>query len=213
MNKQELIDSIDATYLKFNFPYQEFRSKIEKNRFKNICLYPMELRHFEDWDNHTKISVFNFPFAASNFDAVMSDMTFFNSRYDEADIVMPHSSWIIEKQWNKYYGFSIEALIYMRDKFSNKILKGIIEEGGLKHQCEILMKANFDYVKTYTGFGPDNVTVDLIKQIKDVVGNKIKIKASGGIRTLDQLMTLKEAGASRFGIGIDSAINIIKELD
>ena len=82
----------------------------------------------------------------------------------------------------------------------------------LEMVCNMAIQHNFDYIKTHTGFGSRGVEVDDVKRIKDIVGDKIKIKASGGIKTLGQLIKLKEAGASRFGIGIDSAITIIKEL-
>jgi deoxyribose-phosphate aldolase len=62
------------------------------------------------------------------------------------------------------------------------------------------------FVKTSTGFGTRGATVEDVKQIRAVVGHRCKIKASGGIRTLEQAMAMIEAGASRIGTSSGVAI-------
>jgi deoxyribose-phosphate aldolase len=75
--------------------------------------------------------------------------------------------------------------------------------------CEICTKVSADYVKTSTGFGfvkgadgkfgYQGATIPVLKLMKASVGPKVKVKASGGVRTLDQLMAVQEVGCSRSG--------------
>ena len=69
--------------------------------------------------------------------------------------------------------------------------------------------AGASFVKTSTGFGSRGASVDDIKQIKSVTGDRCRIKASGGIRTRDQAMMMIEAGASR--IGTSSGVTIVSQ--
>jgi len=58
----------------------------------------------------------------------------------------------------------------------------------------------------------DETTIEQVRKIKSFVGNSIKIKAAGGIRDLDTLIKMYQAGVSRFGISLQSGIKIIKEV-
>ncbi|WP_319592397.1 deoxyribose-phosphate aldolase [uncultured Draconibacterium sp.] len=75
--------------------------------------------------------------------------------------------------------------------------------------CEICTKAKADYVKTSSGFGfvkgddgkyaYTGATIPNLKLMKESVGPKVKVKAAGGVRTLDGLIAVKEAGCTRCG--------------
>ena len=65
--------------------------------------------------------------------------------------------------------------------------------------CELTESAGADYVKTSTGFAASGATVETIKIMRATVGNRLGVKASGGIRSLDALIDMSEAGASRVG--------------
>lgn len=54
-------------------------------------------------------------------------------------------------------------------------------------------------MKTSTGFGPGGATEESVGLMRRTVGNRLGVKASGGIRTLDQALALLEAGADRLG--------------
>ncbi len=77
--------------------------------------------------------------------------------------------------------------------------------------AKIASDAGVTYVKTGTGWGSKPTTVDTIKIIKGVVGDKSYIKAAGGVRDLATLEAMVEAGCNRFGISIKSALCILKE--
>lgn len=78
---------------------------------------------------------------------------------------------------------------------------------------EIAAKAGVSYVKTGTGWGKKPTTVDHIRLIRSAVGDKAKIKAAGGVRDLDTIRQMVEAGCSRFGIGVASASRILQEYE
>lgn len=84
------------------------------------------------------------------------------------------------------------------------IVKVIIETGLLTNEekgkaCQAIIEAGAHFVKTSTGFGPSGATVEDIRLLKEIVGEKIGIKASGGIRTREQALELIHAGATRLG--------------
>lgn len=72
--------------------------------------------------------------------------------------------------------------------------------------CELCMKANADFVKTSTGFDAGGATIEDIKLMKRAVSGKAKIKASGGIRTLQDALKFIDAGADRLGCSAGVAI-------
>jgi deoxyribose-phosphate aldolase len=71
-------------------------------------------------------------------------------------------------------------------------------------------KAGADFVKTSTGFGPGGATAEDVRLIRETVGGGTGIKAAGGVRTLEEVRKMIEAGATR--IGTSSGIKIIEEL-
>jgi deoxyribose-phosphate aldolase len=71
-------------------------------------------------------------------------------------------------------------------------------------------KAGADFVKTSTGFGPGGATVEDVCLIRETVGSGTGIKAAGGVRTLEEVRKMVEAGATR--IGTSSGVKIIEQL-
>ena len=98
---------------------------------------------------------------------------------------------------------------------NNKALVKVIIETCLltdeekKTACRLALEAGADYVKTSTGFSTGGAKVEDIKLMKSVVGDKLGIKASGGIKDLKTATELIEAGATR--LGTSSGIKILNE--
>ncbi len=82
----------------------------------------------------------------------------------------------------------------------------------IKKGAELAVQAGVTFVKTGTGWGPKPTTVEHIKLIASVVGSDAKIKAAGGVRTLDDILNMIDVGCSRFGIGLSSAIKIMEDV-
>src|SRR4030042_4847333 len=77
--------------------------------------------------------------------------------------------------------------------------------------CEICIKAGAAFIKTGTGWANRGTTVEDIQLVKSLVGERIKIKASGGIRELRTMVDMVHAGACRFGVNLKSGIKIVEE--
>lgn len=91
------------------------------------------------------------------------------------------------------------------------LIKVILEMGYLTndekiHACKIAQTANADFVKTSTGFGPSGASIEDVRLMREVVGDAMKIKAAGGIRTLEQALAFLDAGADRLGTSKGVAI-------
>ncbi|MFZ5634359.1 MAG: deoxyribose-phosphate aldolase [Bacillota bacterium] len=94
-------------------------------------------------------------------------------------------------------------------------VKVIIETGHLTSEeketaCLLCTKAGARFIKTSTGMGPAGATVEDIELIRRTAPPGVGIKASGGIRTLDQALRMIRAGATR--IGTSSGVQIMQEL-
>lgn len=77
--------------------------------------------------------------------------------------------------------------------------------------CEIAVENGASFVKTGTGWGPNPTTVDHIKLMKSVVGDAAQIKAAGGVRNVETMLAMIDAGCTRFGIGLNSTVGILRE--
>lgn len=91
------------------------------------------------------------------------------------------------------------------------VLKVIIETSMLTQEekvmaCQLAKKAGADFVKTSTGFGGGGAKVEDIALMKQVVGDHVEVKASGGIRTYAEALDMIGAGASRIGTGSGIAL-------
>lgn len=80
-----------------------------------------------------------------------------------------------------------------------------------RQACDICVRTGATFVKTGTGWAERGTTVDDVRLVKSIVGDRIKIKASGGIRNLETLVQMYEAGARRFGVNLKSGIQIVEE--
>jgi len=92
------------------------------------------------------------------------------------------------------------------------VLKVIIEsaaltDGEIVSACQAAEAAGADFVKTSTGFHPSGgATVAAVRLMKATVGDRLQVKASGGIRTLATAEAMVEAGATRLGMSASAAI-------
>ena len=76
--------------------------------------------------------------------------------------------------------------------------------------CEIARTVEPTFIKTSTGFGTGGATVEDVRLMKEHVGDKVQVKAAGGIRTAEAFLDMIRAGATR--IGCSAGVSIIEEL-
>lgn len=120
---------------------------------------------------------------------------------EEVDMVINVSA--VKDKDDKFVEDDIRAVV---EASKGAIVKVIIETCLLTDEekvraCEIAVKAGADFVKTSTGFSTGGATVHDIALMRKTVGDRAKVKASGGIRTPEDAKALIEAGADRIGAG------------
>lgn len=106
-----------------------------------------------------------------------------------------------------------DEIAALKKAVGDKVLKVIIETCYLTEDekiamCHAVTNAGADYIKTSTGFGTGGATLADIKLFKEHIGPKVKIKAAGGIKGLEDLEAFISEGCSR--IGTSSAVNLVK---
>lgn len=130
---------------------------------------------------------------------------------DEIDMVM-NVGWLLSGRYEAVEE-DVKAVVSAAGGLPVKVIIEIscLEPKFVQKACEICMSAGAAFVKTGTGWMPRGTTTDDIKLIKATVGDKIKIKASGGIRNLETLAEMYKLGAVRFGVNLKSGKAILDE--
>ena len=109
---------------------------------------------------------------------------------------------VLSEDWDTV-AKDIEAVLRVaRD--SGAVLKVIFENCYLdqRHKiqlCRLCTELGVDFVKTSTGYGPGVATLSDVKLMREHAGPQVQVKAAGGIRSLDALLEMRTAGASRIG--------------
>lgn len=108
--------------------------------------------------------------------------------------------------------YVLQEISLLKQACGSRILKVIIETCLLTDEekvraCTLAKEAGADFVKTSTGFSTGGATVHDIKLMRETVGNDMGVKASGGVKTHQDLLDMVEAGATR--IGTSSGVKII----
>ena len=114
---------------------------------------------------------------------------------------------------DKKYDYVYEEIKYIKECCKGRLLKVIIETCLLTDEekvraCELSKKAGADYVKTSTGFSTGGATVSDVALMRKTVGPELGVKASGGVRSYDDMVNMVEAGATR--IGTSSGPKLVK---
>lgn len=130
---------------------------------------------------------------------------------DELDTSL-NVSYIKTAKWDQLLDEMRQIVHLVKSIDDRKIVKFIPETGYLtpneiKKTAELVVESGADFFKTCSGLGPRGATLDDVKLVREAVGNQIKIKVAGGIRTHDQAVAFIEAGANR--IGTSKAIDIL----
>lgn len=86
---------------------------------------------------------------------------------------------------------------------------GLLSNDEIEMACRVAQAAGADFVKTSTGFGPGGATVEHIALMRRTVGPQMGVKASGGVRTFEDVQALVAAGATR--IGASAGVRIVEQ--
>jgi len=210
---------IDHTLLKPDATYNDIDQIIKGGEiygFKAICINPYFVKHVKETLTHPApliCTVIGFPLGATTTDTkVFEAQNAIANGATEIDMVI-NIAMLKQRQLPLIYS-EINS-VHQTCQNGNVTLKVIIETCLLDSEEIILAsliakQAGADFVKTSTGFSHAGADVVSIKLIRGTVGNNIGVKASGGIKTYDQLKTMLDAGANR--IGTSSGIDIMKKI-
>jgi deoxyribose-phosphate aldolase len=106
-----------------------------------------------------------------------------------------------------------EEIAALKEITRDKVLKVIIETCYLTEEekvamCKAVTNAGADFIKTSTGFGTAGATLEDVRLFKANIGSNVKIKAAGGVKSVEDLEAFVKEGCAR--IGTSSAVNLIK---
>ncbi|TRZ45172.1 deoxyribose-phosphate aldolase [Robertkochia solimangrovi] len=152
-------------------------------------------------------TVIGFPLGSmSTPSKVMEAENAVTSGADEIDMVI-NQGWV----QNGYYSKVLQEIHFIKRSIGGATLKIILETGNMNIEqmvraTETAMEAGADFIKTSTGFGPRGASLEDIRIIRKITGDITGIKASGGIKTLEDTVKFIKAGASRIGTSNGAAI-------
>ena len=203
---------IDHTILKADATKKMVKTVIDEAKlyhFASVCVNPVWVSFCAEElvDSDVKVcTVIGFPLGASTTAVkVFETKDAINNGADEIDMVINIGAL---KDGNKQLVLDVKAA-------GNKCVKVIIETCLLSDEeivlaCQLAKEAKAAFVKTSTGFSNGGATFKDVALMKSIVGDELQVKASGGVRSYEDMKKLIEAGATR--IGTSSGCKIIDAL-
>lgn len=219
LTKKALAKMIDHTLLKPDATAQEIIrlcKEAKRKNFASVCVNPTNVSLVAESLTGTEIkvcTVIGFPLGASTYETKVFEVKDALAKgAQEIDMVIN-----IGALKGGNYGLVQQeiAAIVRTAKIKNPeaIVKVILETGLLTDQeiktaCRLAKEVEADYVKTSTGFSGGGATVEHVKLMREAVGETMGVKASGGIRSYQDAISMIEAGATR--IGTSAGLEILK---
>ena len=212
MTNEDILRRVDHTLLKAASSWKEIEKLCEeaiKYKTASVCIPPSYVESvFRSFKGITVCTVIGFPLGYSLTAAKVHEAECaLLAGATELDMVIN-----IGDVKNNAFGKVEEEITLLKKTAGNKILKVIVETCYLSREekirlCEIVSKAGADFIKTSTGFGSSGATIDDIVLFKEHIGPGVKIKAAGGIKTRDNMVSYLENGCSR--LGTSSAVALL----
>lgn len=214
MTDLDMLHYVDHTVLKAAASWTEIKALCEEAveyQTASVCIPPSYIRRVhEEFPTLTICTVVGFPLGYSVTEAkVLEARNAVSDGASEVDMVIN-----LGDVKNGDYGKVEEEIRRLKQAVGDKILKVIIETCYLTEaekiaMCRAVTAAKADYIKTSTGFGTAGAVLSDIELFKKNIGPEVKIKAAGGIRTLEDLRAYLEAGCSR--VGASAAVKLAAE--
>ncbi len=215
---EELCQMIDHTNLHPDATDADMKklcNEAIQNHFKMVAINSAQSNRCSEYLKHTDIhtgAAIGFPLGQQSITTkVFETSDAIANGANEIDYVINITE-LKERNLN-YIRNEMEQIVAICRE-NNVIVKVIFENCYLTKEeirimAEIAKEVRPDFIKTSTGFGTSGATIEDVKLMKEVVGDTVKVKAAGGIRDLDTLLAMVEAGADR--IGTSSGIKIVEE--
>jgi deoxyribose-phosphate aldolase len=205
MNTEEMLKHVDHTLLLQGSTWAEIRQICDdamKYHTASVCIPASYVKQAKEYvgDRMKICTVIGFPNGYSTTAVkVFEAKDAIANGASEIDMVI-NIGWLKDKRYEDLLN-EIRAL---KEACGNLILKVIIETCLLTdaekiRMCEIVTESGADYIKTSTGFSTAGATFDDVKLFAEHVGKNVKIKAAGGISSLEDAEKFMELGADRLG--------------
>jgi deoxyribose-phosphate aldolase len=209
---------IDASSLKLDTSYEDFHALVaacKKYSFGCVFIWPAYYAEMREALKGTVTEFgtsLSFPSGQETTETKVNQARLFTSLgAQQVDMVM-NVGWLKSKRYDQ-----VKAdIAAVREATKYTSLKVIIEamlltDDEIIKACEIVADCGANYVKSGTGFSTEPTTLHHIALMKKTVGNRCKIKAAGGVRSLETLVNMYSLGVTQFGIGYKNAIAIAEE--
>ena len=225
MRVREFAKTVDHTLLKPDATEEDIRRlcwEATTHHFATVCVPPCYVRLAAKELRGTDVkvtTVVSFPFGAdkTTVKAAAVREAIISGAF-ELDVVMN-----ISKFLSGEFAYVAEELaslngevsaVAMNNGLNDAVLKIIIETAYLSDKMkrlavQVVAASGADFVKTSTGFGPGGANTEDIALLREEAPERLAVKASGGIRTLEEALALLNAGASR--IGVSNSVAIMQE--
>ncbi len=205
MDVNEILSKCDHTLLSQTATFEEIKSLCDdaiKYRTATVCIPPCYVKSAKEYvEDKLKIcTVIGFP----NGNSTTASKCFETSEAvengaDEIDMVI-NIGWLKSKRYDDV----LNEINSVKSSCAGKVLKVIIETCLLTEEekikmCKIISESNADYIKTSTGFSTNGATREDIKLFSENISGNLKIKAAGGISSLEDAQEFLDLGASRLG--------------
>jgi len=204
--KKEIAKYIDHTLLKPDANIKDIEklcNEADNYNFASVCVNPHYIKYCAEKlkDSAVKVvSVIGFPLGANTTEIKKAEVIqAVKDGADELDMVINIGS--LKSGDYENVSQDIKSVVEVAE---GKCVKVIIEtclltESEKIKACKLSKKAGANFVKTSTGFSSNGATIEDVKLMKKVVGEKMQVKASGGIHSYEEAIAMIEAGASRLG--------------
>lgn len=207
---------IDHTLLKPDATKEQIKKLCEEAKkygFASVCVNPYWVKDCKQILKGTKVNVctvIGFPLGATTTATkVFETAQAIEQGADEIDMVI--NIGLLKARDYERVKEDIKEVV---DAASGRLVKVIIETCLLSDEekvkaCQLAVDAGAAFVKTSTGFSTGGATMEDVALMRKTVGEQVGVKASGGIRSLAEMLKMIDAGATR--IGTSSGVKIIEE--
>jgi deoxyribose-phosphate aldolase len=201
----------DFTLLKPDCSPDQIRGLCEQaiaREYAAVCIPPYYVKQAAELLNGSGIkvaTVVGFPMGYSATPAKVEEIKkAMDDGADEIDAVINICA-VKSASWNYLRNDmdSMTTAVHLKGKSIKLIIEtGLLSADELKKVCELALEIRPNYIKTSTGIHGEGATVEVVLLLKQLLGDQIKIKASGGIRSAEAASALIAAGASRIGSSV-----------
>ena len=216
MDINEILSKVDHTLLSPTATWKEIKFICDdgmKYKTASVCIPPCYVKSAKEYVKYSlKIcTVIGFPNGYSTLETKLFEtQNALNSGADEIDMVIN----LGDVKQKKFEAIENEVR-KIKSVCKDKILKVIIETCLLTDEekikmCEIVSKSGADFIKTSTGFSKSGATIHDVELFKNNISDSVKIKAAGGISSLEDAENFLKAGASR--LGTSRIVKLVKNI-